>query len=179
MAVLAVAVVLVAVLCLLDLLMTLGVIRRLREHTAHLDKLLRARTDDGLPPIGTVVGEFNATAVDGTPVSRESAVDRMVAFFSPGCEPCLEKLPGFAEYASAWADGPRRVLAVVKGSAEEANAMVDLLARVAIVVVEGADAPVSRALGVDATPVFCVVDRAGAVIAADYDFKGMPTPVEA
>jgi len=181
MGVLIAAVVLVGVLCVLDLLLTLGVIRRLREHTTHLEGLLRApRHGDGLPEIGNPVGEFTTTTVDGESVSQASLTgDTLVAFFSPGCEPCEAKLPDFLAYARNIPGGPRQVWAVVTGPADKVGEMVDKLRPVVTTVMDGVDGPVSTAFQTSATPTFCLVDDAGRIAAAEFDFTALPTPVRA
>jgi thiol-disulfide isomerase/thioredoxin len=181
MSVLVVAVVLVALLCLLDLLLTFGVIRRLKEHTSHLEKLLAGGGfENPLPTIGDTVGEFTATTVEGKSVSQDSfSMETLVAFFSPSCEPCKAKLPGFAEYAADWVNDQRQVITVVTGPVEQTAEMVDSLKPVSTVVTDGVDGPISQAFKARSTPTFCLVDNAGTVIAADYDFNRMPALAEA
>ncbi len=181
MPILVVAVLLVGLLCLLDLLLTFGVLRRLKEHTAQLEQLLNgAGAADALPPVGMSVGEFTAATVDGGTVSLEtlaSGVETLVAFFSPDCEPCREKLPDFIEYARRSGTG-RRVLTVVTGPVERGAAMAESLEPVSTVVVDGVDGPVRRAFRVTATPGFCLVDGAGRVAAADFDLDRIPALVQ-
>ena len=178
--VLVAAVVLVGVLCLLDLLLTLGVIRRLQEHTSHLEQLLAGGSANALPTVGETVDEFTAETVDGAPVSRDFfSVETLVAFFSPTCEPCIAKLPDFTKHAARWRNDQRQVLAVVTGPTEQAAEMVDSLKPVATVVADGMNGPVSRAFKAHSTPTFCLVDNAGTVIAADYDLDRVPTLAEA
>jgi hypothetical protein len=184
--VLIVIVVLVALLCLLDLVLTLGVIRRLKEHTTQLEQLLQGAVGaDPLPPVGATVGEFVAAATNGVTVSQDMLksvdalpVETLVAFFSPQCEPCREKLPGFLDHAGRWRNDQRRVVTVVTGPVEQATEMADLTTPVGITVLDGNDGPVSRAFRVTATPGFCLVDGTGRVTAADYDLDRMPALVQ-
>lgn len=76
----------------------------------------------------------------------------MVAFFSPTCRPCQEKLPRFVEYARSLPDGRNRTLAVVVGEAERAASFVDVLSPVTRVVVEDRDGAVASAFEVKAYP---------------------------
>ncbi|GGO78149.1 TlpA disulfide reductase family protein [Nonomuraea cavernae] len=171
------AVVLVGVLCLLNLLLTFGVIRRLKEHTAQLEKVLSGGRDDSLQMLGEQVGEFAATTTDGEPVSRALlAGETVVAFFSPSCAPCREKMPVFVEQARARDFDRQQVLAVVVNESGEPEAagvkeMAEELATVARVVMEGADHPLANAFKVHAFPAFCVVDAEGVVrvIGGDLD----------
>src|SRR5262245_50989604 len=91
------AVVLVAALALLNLLLTLGMMRRLREQA----ELISARgsgggIDEGVMPAGSTIGEFITSAVDDRAVtSLDLSEDTMVGFFSPQCQPCRERVPEF------------------------------------------------------------------------------------
>ncbi|GHC74297.1 TlpA family protein disulfide reductase [Streptomyces cinnamoneus] len=170
MPVLTAAVVLVGTLCTLDLILTLGVIKRLRDHGTLLTKL--ADNAPGRPPVievGEEVGEFTAVTVDGDVLTRESLTgDTLVAFFSPNCAPCHEMVPKFAAYARAVAGGRGRVLAVVVGTTDRARGQVAELAPVARVVVENGDPVVAEAFKVRGFPTLLRVtqDRDGRQVIA-------------
>ena len=91
------AVTLVGAICLVDLLLTVGVIRRLRHHADLLSRLpgLGFGLPDGSPlAIGTRPTDFTATTTAGEPVTPASLGDRTVlAFFMSQCQPCSER-PG-------------------------------------------------------------------------------------
>jgi hypothetical protein len=97
------------------------------------------------------------------------AGETVVAFFSPGCTPCREKLPEFVAYVRRSFDR-QQVLAVVVSYAKEtedtaeAAEMANLLAPVARVVVEDDEHVVAKAFTVKAFPAFCVIDAAGKVL---------------
>ncbi|QIS07980.1 hypothetical protein [Nocardia arthritidis] len=154
-------VVLVGLLCALDLLLTVGVIKRLREHT----DLLSNRDRAPMIGVGEEIGEFEASTVDGERLSTELLGDEtLVAFFSPSCGPCKEKLPKFVAYARA-AEIPRPV-AVVVGAAHEAEEFVAALRPVARVVVESADGAMGTAFRAQAYPTVLKVgpDRWGKLV---------------
>ncbi|WP_101790619.1 TlpA disulfide reductase family protein [Nonomuraea indica] len=184
MAVLWAAVILVGVIGTLNLILTLGVVRRLREHATHLETLLRsgagALAPPGLPHVGGAVGEFAARTLDGEDVSRSSlSGETLVAFFSPGCKPCLEKLPGFVEHARRRIGGRRLILAIVAGGDQAAREMVRELSPVARVVVEdGYEGPVARAFQVAEYPAFCLVDSDGLIVAAEGDVTRLGLPAD-
>src|SRR5258708_33673625 len=116
MAVLGSAVALVGVLCLLDLVLTFGVIRRLREHTRLLAQAGPGRPPELLDP-GASIGEFEAATIEGETLSLAALkLETVVGFFSPTCKPCRELLPGFVDRAA----GLRReqVLAVILGNGD-------------------------------------------------------------
>ncbi|MGI5128073.1 hypothetical protein ACQEVB_14785 [Pseudonocardia sp. CA-107938] len=156
MAYLAAAVVVVGVLAVLNLLLSYGVIRRLREHSA-----LLAQRPAGLPnaiaAAGSVVAPFTATTVDGRTVGVDLAPGTLVGFFSPGCSACVEQLPLFVDAAAAHPGGPERVLAVVLGAAEGAEKYVDALSPQATVVVDRHGTEIENAFAVRAYPGFAMV----------------------
>lgn len=179
MVVLTAAVILIGVLCLLNLLLTFGVIRRLRDHTETLSNLMQYSVEIGvatdIPVVGTAVGEFTASTVDGAPVSADSLTGTTaVVFLSSECTACRAQLPSLA----AWA-GERdreRVLVVIATAASEGADLVASLTNVARVVRDPADGPVCKAFGVSAFPAACVVAD-GQVIAAAPDFSRLPALV--
>ncbi|GAA3134810.1 TlpA family protein disulfide reductase [Streptomyces echinatus] len=152
MAALTAAVVLVGILCVLDLLLTIGVIKKLREYgpagpaTAPGGGMTPLRPGEELP-------DFTAVAVDGALVGRSSLPDgALIAFLAPNCAPCRAKLPELVAYAAAEPGGRDRMLAVVVGAPEECERFVRELSPVARVVVEPRGGPVCAALRVDAFP---------------------------
>ncbi|HEX6872795.1 MAG TPA: TlpA disulfide reductase family protein [Micromonosporaceae bacterium] len=157
-----VALAVLGLFCLMNLLLTVGVIRRLRDHTTVLGLLNRPQI---IRPAGETVDEFSATAVDGTTVGRGMfASPTLVGFVSPTCGPCHERLPDFI--ARARASSPDRVLAVVVTAGEETAGMLDRLSKVATVVLEPPGGQVAQAFGVLGYPAFCLVDGAGMILAS-------------
>lgn len=81
---------LVGAIGLLNLLLTFGVIARVRVlQEAVQTGVMR---DPALPAPGDAVGAFQITAADGTQLS-EAAVQgdpALVCFFMPGCQPCAD-----------------------------------------------------------------------------------------
>ncbi|GAA2884654.1 hypothetical protein GCM10010517_48030 [Streptosporangium fragile] len=172
------AVIVLGVLCGLNLMLTLAVIRRLKEHTRKLAEL-SGGGGGRLPAVGSAVGHFDALTVDGEAVSRHALEPgTVVGFFSPGCEPCRKSLPEFTEYARALPGGRNRVLAVVTGT-DDSGDMTGALARVARVVAEGHGGPVTTAFGVGAFPTFCLLDDGHTVAAAGFELSALPDPIVA
>ncbi|MEV4380147.1 TlpA disulfide reductase family protein [Streptosporangium sp. NPDC049644] len=172
------AVVVLGVLCGLNLMLLLAVVRRLKEHA----RVLADRPGAGgarLPEAGSAVGHFDALSTDGEAVSRRALEPgTLVGFFSPGCGPCTENLPKFTAYAAALPGGRDRVLAVIAG-ADDSEEMRVALARVSRVVVEAHGGPVAAAFGVSAFPTFCVLDGEGVITAAGFDLSALPKPITA
>ncbi|MEE6262238.1 TlpA family protein disulfide reductase [Plantactinospora sonchi] len=172
------AVVLVGLLAAANLLFTFGVVRRLREQTAEMARL-RGRgpaPEDGTDialPVGAAVAPFAATDVDGRAVDLTTLGARpFVAFLSPNCGPCKERLPGFLEFAAARPGGRGEILAVAVGQPDETADLVAQLAEVATVVREPDQGPVQKAFGVTGYPAFILVEN-GAVAAANFDLTAV------
>jgi hypothetical protein len=150
MSLLAATLAVVATATALNLLLTVGVVKRLREHTALLSDL------DGTAPViavGEEVGDFTASTVSGTPVSRADLTEEtLVGIFSVTCRPCRETVGDFAAYARTVRGGRGHVLAVVVGDRDEAESFVSTLAPVAHVVVEDSGGPVGAAFQARAYP---------------------------
>ncbi|MGC9671362.1 TlpA family protein disulfide reductase [Planosporangium sp. 12N6] len=173
------AIVLVGLLCTVDLVLTLGVVKRLREHTEMLSNMGNTATAIG---VGDVVGQFSTSTVDHEPLSPDLFTgETVVAFLSPDCGPCNEKLPKFVEFARARPDGRNRAVAVVVGGTDQAAPFVAELAAVARVVVEEPDGPVGAAFNVKAYPAVLEVAPNGAgrlVVTADrVDLDQLPLVV--
>ncbi|MGW4638166.1 redoxin domain-containing protein [Sphaerisporangium sp. NPDC004334] len=168
------AVILVGVLCVLNLILMVGVIKRLREHTELLSGM---DGRGGLRPsigVGDEVGPFSASTVDGTELSRASVTDdTVVAFFSPNCQPCREKLPRFVEYSRSLPRGRDQAVAVVISSDPgEAIDFTTKLSPAAVVVVEAPDGPVSKAFEVKAYPTLLRVAPAnGRLVVTEEDVE--------
>jgi thiol-disulfide isomerase/thioredoxin len=159
MAYLTVAVVLVAALCLLDLVLTFGVIRRLRATGAAVT--LDEDGNELTPRAGDPVAGFTGTTTEGEPVSRDSVIGAVVAFLSPNCKPCKASLPDLLRVAEA-----EPVVAVVVGDPADMADMVEKLSPVARVVTEEPFGPVSTAFAVRSFPTFGKVGPDGTLAAA-------------
>ncbi|MFG2113736.1 hypothetical protein ACGFRB_14070 [Streptomyces sp. NPDC048718] len=161
---LAIALVVVGALCVLDLSLTLAVLRRLRDRPLAAPDL----TEEGGISVGATVAPFSTHCVEGMPLTERDLTDgAVVAFFTLGCKPCRDKLPSFAEQAGAL-QGHRQVIAVVvSGSTEqryedEARAITEQLSPVARVVRETPEGPCVSAFAVTAFPSqFAIAARDG------------------
>jgi hypothetical protein len=169
------AVVIVGLLCLLDLLLTFGTIRRLREHT----ELLRARQlADTLPVIGLPAGQvpepFTAVAEDGAVIAGPAGL-RLAGFFSATCPACPGRVAPFIDYVQANHIARDDVLATLLDAAGAAPPpYLSLLAEVALVTVQPAGSQVIKSFGVAGYPAFCLLDADGAVVASGFDPESLP-----
>ncbi|MEU7870513.1 hypothetical protein [Dactylosporangium sp. NPDC049140] len=165
-----VAVVLLAALTVFNLVLVLGVVRRLRtfEHRAGGPG---ERPPALTAPAGERVGDFTASTVDDRRLSRAAlAGTTLFGFFSPNCSACHERLGDFRT-AAARHSGDAYAVVVRDGGALE-----PVLAGLADtpVVLEEPDGPVARAFGVSGFPAFVLV-REGGVI----ESTGLQVPVPA
>ncbi|WP_068756454.1 TlpA family protein disulfide reductase [Thermobifida cellulosilytica] len=178
-ALLTVAVILVGALCVLNLTLTVGVIRRLREHTELIQNAVRIGPPEQIMlPAGETVGPFSAVTEEGVEVSRDTLADEtLVGVFSPTCSACAEQLPLFVDRARSFPGGRDNVLAVVVGSREEAAEQLARLAPVARVAVEDHGGPVAQALGVKGFPAFARLAADGKVLASGYQTSDLGVPV--
>ncbi|WP_433186624.1 peroxiredoxin family protein [Actinoallomurus sp. CA-150999] len=162
---LAAAVVLLGVLCLLNLLLTIGILRRLRADAAQ-------GHNPGLPfdlGPGSAPGEFTEVTTAGEPVSHDT-LSGVVGFFSAGCEACHTLLPSFVEHAREL--GRDNVLAVVGGDDQET---VDALTPVARVVTAELDGgPVARAFKNTWTPALYLVGDDHRIVATGARMEELP-----
>jgi thiol-disulfide isomerase/thioredoxin len=152
------AVVIVGILCLLDLVLTYGVIRRLREHTEQLAQRPATPFPDIIIGAGSTVGAFTATTEDGESISADDLqVDTLVGFFSPWCGACEEKLPSFLDAAAAHPGGRDHALAVVIGPAEDAKEQVAALSPKARVIVAPHGHDIEKAFEITGFPCFALL----------------------
>lgn len=162
-------------LCLMDLLLTFGVIRRLREHT----DMLSGAGSPPMPAVGLPVGEapgrFAAVTTDGEPVSGAAGL-RVVAFFSSWCSACPERVPPFVEYLDRHQIGRESVLAVVTTDDGTPAPYLDRLAGVAQACVEPSGGEIAAAFQVTGFPAFFLLDADGTVTASEYEPASLPEP---
>ncbi|WP_181772414.1 TlpA family protein disulfide reductase [Amycolatopsis pittospori] len=177
MPILTAAVVLVGLLCVLDLLLSFGIIRRLREQNETLKAVRQRAADepDIALPAGATIGDFSAATVSGTELSNADIEGSraLVGFFSPGCEPCKERMPQFIEYATRF-EG--KVVAIAAGSEEETADMVVRLGEVAEVIREFDGGTVHKAFGASGYPALCLVDGDRTVLASGWEMSALPVP---
>jgi thiol-disulfide isomerase/thioredoxin len=168
------AVVCVGALCVVNLLLTMAVIRRLREHSVRLAEL-------GDPPAGAVepsvdrMPAFTATAVDGQFVTGPDPDRTVVAFFATDCPACTVELPRLLRYVADEGHDRDRVLAVVAGlDTAKSERMVEQLRGVAAVVREPLDGTVCTAFATTRFPTFYLFDDGGGVRAAAALIAALP-----
>lgn len=162
----------------LNLVLLLGVIRRLREHTDLLAQGAMGERELPVIAVGEHVGEARAVTEGGAEISTARLPDgAVVAFFASDCRPCREKVPAFAEFARGVPGGPDQLLAVVVDAAGDGGLFADMLGEVAQVVVETPDGPLSNAFQVRAFPtILRVARRSEAVVVAENQLAAELAP---
>jgi thiol-disulfide isomerase/thioredoxin len=175
---LSVAVAVALAMSLLNLLLCLGIVRRLREHSEAIARSGRL-PDAALRPAGDTVGPFTAATTAGEAVSRDDLGDvTLVGFFSSSCAPCRERIPEFVRYAAGFG---APVLSVVSDDGDGVDEAVARLEPAGRVVVEPAGAPgaLSRAFGVAGYPALGVVGREGEILVSGTVIGDLPAVVHA
>lgn len=165
MNVLAVVVGLLAVVTALNLFILLGVIRRLREMSVPTGP-----PESGLPTVGTAIGAFAASTVDGVPLTEEwLATGRsLVILLSPNCKPCQDAAVNLAAQRDRLPHDT--VVLVAAGEGESGlDSLVESLRGIGTVAVCAEPAAVESAFGVDGYPSAIVV-RDGLVEFASFAF---------
>jgi thiol-disulfide isomerase/thioredoxin len=172
------AVIIVGVLCAVDLLLTYGVIRRLREHTRRLAALGTGGIASLTLTKGSTIHPFSATDRTAAALSRATFTEQtLVGFFTPGCTPCEDLLPGFLSAAGRWRDLSHPVLAVVAPAPGDDGTYAERLALVARVVVGEDASAVAAAFEVRGFPVVCLVGDGGVVVEDTVDLERLAEPV--
>jgi hypothetical protein len=171
----------VGVLAGLSLIMTYGVVRRLREHDRQLAQLQAVLTPGpATPALRAPVAEFVASTVDGVEVTHRDfrEGESFVGLFSTHCTACHEQLPRFIE-AVAHAD-PRRVLIVLADDGD-AGVLARFRAQALAagqVVIEQNMGPVATAFGIDRWPTMLVLQDAVVTVNV-HTADGLSVPASA
>lgn len=174
-----VVLVVLGTLGLVNLVVTLGLARRMR---AQVD-LLRMSIEGVSNPrpimleAGNRVGGFAAATTAGDPVGHaDLRGPTLVGFLSASCPACAESLPSFVARARLVPGGRAGVLAVLVGGEDATGELRERLAPVARVVVEHPSGPVATAFGVDGFPAFALLDD-DRVVASHFALDRVPEAV--
>lgn len=167
MSVTTILIVLIGVLATLNLFLTVGVIRRLREHTELLAKKGRREGPKVMLAPGERPETFSAVTLDGEVVTDESLTEgplTLVGVFAHGCSSCEERRPDFVAFAKDFPGGRDRVLAVMVGEEADLADMRVMLEPVAkLMVQDRPGGPLTSAFKVTGYPAFAVFNADGTV----------------
>jgi hypothetical protein len=161
-------VVLLIVVSAAHLLLTFGLVRRLRELQTRLTALATSAPDVMTLGVGDRIPQYAGLSVDGP---------ALWGFFSPQCDACHERIPDFRAAADAHHGS---VVAVVVRDGGDVDALVAELDGAdrdgRRVVVEEPGGPMTGAFGVHGFPAFAFVDPDGTVRYRGFD---LPRPAPA
>jgi thiol-disulfide isomerase/thioredoxin len=157
----------VGVIAVLNLVLTLGVLRRLREQAA-----APVLHDRRLPAVGAAVTDFHTVDVEGRELSLHDLTGpAVVGFFTPGCAPCEALLP---QFVAAAAEPDRQAIAVIVADpGEDESDYRRLLAPAARTVVERPHGTMQRAFGAGVFPTIAVLDAHHTVTASSFDVAAL------
>lgn len=159
-AVLAVAALALAV-AIVDLLLILGMVRRLRAQARPLSPLDVPGFFDiySGPPVGSQLPEFSATTADGEVIdnSRFAAAAGCIAFVSVNCLPCKGALADLDPYLRATGIGSRHILVVVSDDPAGESPEAARAGEFAGVVTGDQAAPLARRFGVRGFPTLLAI----------------------
>ncbi|BEL05299.1 hypothetical protein Q0Z83_034900 [Actinoplanes sichuanensis] len=160
----------------LNLLLTFGVIRKLRIHDAKLADR-NAVIQEATLPAGTSVPAVTASTVDGDTVSSvRPGSAQLIGFFSIGCGACDDRIPEFIAYQQRTGVA---AVAVVVTDADDSGPYVARLSPHVDVVVERERGPLATVYAVTSFPALCLVDAQGVVVAGGNAFPELPDFVPA
>jgi len=167
------AVVLVGAIAILNLLLTMAVIRRLRKNEANMPPPMM----ESGPEAGSEVPQFSATTVTGEELSEAAfnSETGLVAFFSTTCSACKPAVATLIEHIEKTNLKPGQVMAVISGEGEERAEFTEALAGKASVVAESQMGPLTASFSISAFPSF--VHLSGGKV--DRSHSGVGTLTEA
>lgn len=159
-------------LVLVNLLLTFGLIRRLRAGTQNLVPVER-----GLAP-GEVAPPFTAQTLDGKTVTLTSYIGQPTAFLfiTTTCGPCRDGVPRYeALYQKAAQSGVQLVLVSFDKLLQTQTFVDEFNIRMPVVVAPHDTNSFMEDYKVPGTPTYCLIDQAGNVVHAGFpDFNGGP-----
>jgi hypothetical protein len=156
------AVIVLTAMVMLNLAVTVAVIRRLRELAGQPGESV----NHAGPEPGSRLPDFAAEALDGTPVRSADLVGKrtVLAFFSTSCSACRAKAPDYAARAASLEDSGDVVITILQTApGDNPAAMIAALERAGTLIVQPFPAPLMRTFMVRATPFFYLTDQAGRV----------------
>lgn len=161
------AIVLVGTLCVLNLLLTFGVVRRLRSHIDVLARVEAFAMAGDLKELRKFIGK---------PLPAfTSELPQLLGFFKVGCPACLVEAREFAKVAAGEGTTAMDVHAVVIGSGAESEALHELLGDVPTTV-DPESSNLTRELDLEFVPSFFQLEADGVVLGAGMTVKEVLEP---
>ncbi|MUL40258.1 redoxin domain-containing protein [Streptomonospora sp. PA3] len=159
-------VVLIGAVALLNLLLTMAVVRRLRQLAEQPAARGSAGPELEEVPAGSPVPSFRSRTLPGEPVTSESLLGRetVFAFFDTGCSVCKSAIPKLLAHAAEKRLTPGQVVVVVGDQGGESGEYTGRLDGAATVILEPRLGPVAQAFGIQGVPAFVRADARGTVV---------------
>jgi peroxiredoxin len=158
--ILVVSTILLWILMLFNILLTVGLARRIKARLPNLETL----------KVGQKAPNFTAWTLAGDPVTLADYAGRTVAFIfmSPDCQPCREQLPELVNIQSkAKQNGVEIVMVSDAGEAETLSFIAELDVQLPVLVAPRERSSFLVDFKVHGTPSYCVVDAQGIVRVTD------------
>jgi peroxiredoxin len=160
------------VVVLLNILLTLGLARRVRVAIPVMDSL----------KVGQKAPNFNVQTLQGKTITLANYADQLTAFvfISPHCKPCREELPHLRELSFKARDYGAEIVLVSDEDEESTRAFVDGTVDSLTVLVAPRDRnPLFRDYKVPGTPSFYLLDSQGKVQATGAGIDELAGKLEA
>ncbi|MFF4263491.1 TlpA family protein disulfide reductase [Streptomyces virginiae] len=150
--------VLVGALGLLNLALSLAIVRRLRRQEEQR-RAVDPHAPSG-PEVGTKLPMFSAPAIGGEVFASESLAGGAAAlsFITTSCGACDEFVEDMPEFAARTGLDDSRIVVVIAGEQGKARQMADRLDGLATVVFEEAPGDISSLYSITATPTTVIAD---------------------
>jgi hypothetical protein len=149
-----------------EILLTMALVRRVREHDERLASLEASLSPPpGLDPrtlVGTSIPEFQASTSEGDVMSRASlsGVFGVVAFLSGDCQACSDEAGNLARAVLTHAFP--RTAAIVSGTGHGRETVMAHLGEACTVIVDD-NGTLTQAFGVQSVPTILAIDSGGVV----------------
>jgi hypothetical protein len=172
---LTIAVIALALLVLVDLLLTFAILRRLREHEERLSQL--SERPVGGPEIGQPLPRFETVTVDGGLLDSTALLggESVVAVFSTSCHGCEQQAPRFVEVASQMALTGRRIITLlIDDGQQEDHPLRQVLSRAGLLVIESHDGSLKAAIGPQLLPSYYLFTAEGLLVAKAPSVDALP-----
>jgi thiol-disulfide isomerase/thioredoxin len=174
MTALGLAVCLLTVAVVLDLVLTLGLARRLRS-TLRAAGIDETPAEQAMPQTGTKIGPFSVSLLNGTEVNANDLSSRVVeaAFLTAGCGPCAR----VTQQLVARGPADRPLMTFIVGSERDPasqDVAKDLMPVTTDVAIVDVDSTVVKAFDVRAYPTLIVLDD-GVVKRAGWQIDAIDT----
>lgn len=166
----------IGIFCLLNLALTLGLVRQMRRYSDALEAGRAGASSLWRFKAGTRAPDFTAvtTAGETRSLSTMAGQRALIAFFSVMCPPCRAQAPLLREYAQSSARDTSQVIAVICGQGAIASEFARELDGPMDVVLEPLRGPTVMAFAVSSFPAFYVIGEGGDIEASAISVADLP-----